>query len=312
MLDARRLATLQAVARAGSFARAAATLGYTQSAVSQHVSELERSVGLRLLERRPVRLTDAGAVAVAAAESIGNAIAAAESLLDRMRSGTAGHVRLGAFASAASAIAAPALATFADTHPDVSVTLIQVEPPQAYDALISGELDLALVFDYDLAPHTPPAQIARTLLAKERLLAALPTGHPLAVQESVTLRMLASEPWIAAPLAGLPLDALRAGNTTGFRPRLRFVGDDFATVVALVAHGVGAAVVPQLAAGLVGDGVLLKPLDDAPLQRRLYTARLQTDFPFATASALETVIKQTVGERARLPRLLSAENAAVR
>ena len=59
MLDPRRLATLEAVLRTGSFAAAAEELGYTQSAVSQHIGELERATGLRLLERRPVRATPA-------------------------------------------------------------------------------------------------------------------------------------------------------------------------------------------------------------------------------------------------------------
>jgi DNA-binding transcriptional LysR family regulator len=78
MLEPRRLTTLQAVVRAGSFAGAAEELNYTQAAVSQHIAELERAVGLRLLERRPVRPTPAGQLALAAAEAAGNALAAAE------------------------------------------------------------------------------------------------------------------------------------------------------------------------------------------------------------------------------------------
>lgn len=299
MLDPRRLATLKAVARTGSFARAATELGYTQSAVSQHVSELERSVGLRLLERRPVELTDAGEVAVAAAESVADAIAAAEAVLRRLRSGTAGRVRLGAFASAASAIAAPAIATFARTHPDVAVTLAQMEPDQAYQALITGDLDLAVTFDYDLELYELPASVLRTALADEPLLAALPAGHPLAGRGSITMQVLASEPWIAAPFAGFPLDPLRAGQVSGFRPKLHFVGDDFATVLALVAHGLGVALVPELAAGLARDGVAFTRVADAPLQRHLYTARLRTDFPSAAVTALEHAIEQTATGRRR-------------
>jgi len=194
MLDPRRLATLQAVLRTGSFAAAAEELGYTPSAVSQHIAELERAAGMRLLERRPVRPTEAGLVAARAAEASGRALAAAAAELRALRDGSAGTVRLGAFASAASALVAPALGRFGASHPRVRVALVQLETAAAHEALLDGRLDLAVTFDYDLAPQEPPDGVERVPLGDDPVLAALPAGHPLAGEETLELRALAGEP----------------------------------------------------------------------------------------------------------------------
>jgi DNA-binding transcriptional LysR family regulator len=291
MLDARRLATLEAVLRTGSFAAAADELGYTQSAVSQHIGELERAAGQRLLARRPVRATAAGRIALRAAQTTGATIAAAETELRALRTGDAGALRLGAFASAASALAAPAIGAFARTHPGVDVALVQLETREAYDGLIRDRLDLAITFDYDLEPFPPPAAVERTLIAEDPLLAALPPGHRLADAPSVPLRALAEDDWIAAPLAGLPLGALRDGDGAGFRPRLRFEGDDFRTVLALVAAGLGIALLPQLAAQDLPAGVTLREITGATLSRRLYTAQLRTEVARPAVAALATAIR---------------------
>lgn len=291
MLDPRRLATLDAVLRTGSFAAAAEELGYTQSAVSQHIGELERAAGVRLLERRPVRATPAGQIALRAARVAGTAIAAAETELRALQSGDAGRLRLGAFASAASALAAPALGDFARRHPAIDVTLVQLETRAAYDALVHGRLDLAITFDYDLDPQPPPDVIMRSPIAEDPLLVALPAGHGLAGMRSVPLSALAGDAWIAAPLAGLPLGALQDAGGVGFQPRLRFEGDDFRAVLALVADGLGIELLPRLAAQDMPSGVVVRPLTGAPLTRRLYAARLRTDAVRPAVAALEAALR---------------------
>lgn len=276
MLDPRRLATLQAVVRAGSFVGAAEALNYTQAAVSQHIAELERAVGMRLLDRRPVRPTPAGALALAAAEAAGDALAAAEAGLRALREGEAGHLRLAAFSSAATVLLAPALARFRHDHLDVDLTLTVAEPAAAYAGLIADHFDLVVTFDYDLEPDAPPEVVERRHLLDDPVLAAVPVDHPLAGQRSVGLDRLARERWIAAPLAGVPLPALRQAAGVGFRPALRFEGEEFAIVLALVAKGLGVALLPQLAAAAPPDGVVTVPLTGAPITRRIYTAHLRT------------------------------------
>lgn len=221
MLDARWLRTLAAVVEHRSFGAAAAELGYTQSAVSQQISELERAVGLPLLERRPVRPTAAGEVALAAAHQTGAVLDAAATQLRALRDGTAGTVRIGAFRSAAEAIVAPALGTFARRHPDVRVAIAQLETAAAHDALIAGAIDLAVTFDDAPVGPPVPAPITRRRLLTDDVLVALPADHPLAAQPRVALLDLAGERWIDAPDAGVnpTLAVTRARARHGLRRR---------------------------------------------------------------------------------------------
>jgi len=290
MLDARRLATLKAVVEAGSFAGAATRLSYTQAAVSQHVAELERAVGLRLVDRRPVRPTDAGLLALSAANAVDDALAAAGTGLRAIRDGRAGRLRIAAFASAVTALLAPALADFTRTHPDIDVTLTSAEPDDAHHGLTHDRFDLAYTFDYDIDPKAPPVAVEREPLLNDPVLVALPTGHPYATRKALRLDLLAREPWIAAPLAGLPLALLRAAAGTGFDPQVRYEGEDFAAVLALVAAGLGIALLPRLATQKPPLGVAIRPLLDAPLHRRVYTAQLRSR-PASAASSFSRLTR---------------------
>src|SRR5207344_2939259 len=98
-LDLRHLVALTAIAGEGSFGRAAARLGYTQSAISQQIASLERIVGLRLIERpggpRPISLTEAGRILLRHAEAIEARLMAAKADMLALEAGDAGELRVG-------------------------------------------------------------------------------------------------------------------------------------------------------------------------------------------------------------------------
>src|ERR1051325_1047174 len=102
-VELRHLAALQAISQAGSVPRAAAQLGYTQSAVSQQIATLERIVGERLVERpggpRPASLTQAGELLLRHADSIVARLQAAQADLHALRAGEVGTLRIGVFQS---------------------------------------------------------------------------------------------------------------------------------------------------------------------------------------------------------------------
>lgn len=295
MLEPRRLTTLQAVACSGSFAAAARELGYTPAAVSQHIAELERAVGLKLLERRPARPTEAGLVALEAADAIQEAIGAASTRLRSLRDGDAGTMRLGAFDSAARVIAAPALARLARAHSGIRATLVQIEPAEAHAALVAGAVDIALTFDYNLAPERLPAALERTHFAEDPMLVALPASHPLAEQEAIEWRRLADAPWIEAPFAGLALPILRElTGHSALEPAIRFEGDDFGAVLALVASGIGVALLPRLVLHQAPDTVAVRPLAPEPFSRRLYLARLRGRSHRPSLAVLERALREAV------------------
>ena len=290
MLDARWLRTFAAVVEHRSFGAAATVLGYTQSAVSQQIAELERAAGLALLERRPVRPTPAGEIALKAAHQAGAVLDTAATELRALRDGTAGTVRIGAFRTAAEMLVAPALETFADQHPNVRVCIAQLETTAAYAALISGEIDLAVTFDDQLEHAHAPAPITLRHLFTDDVLIALPHGHRLADHDEILLGDLTSERWIDAPNAG---DDFALARLLPDRERgTSYDGDDFAVVLALVAAGLGIALIAGLAAH-ASPAVVTKRLAGPQVGRDINLARLDLQTVPPAISALEAHLADT-------------------
>jgi DNA-binding transcriptional LysR family regulator len=284
MLDARWLRTFAAVVEHQSFVAAASALGYTQSAVSQQIAELERATGLTLLQRRPVRPTAAGEIALKAARQTGTVLDAAATELRALRDGTAGTVRVGAFRTAAERLVAPALGTFAAQHPAVRVSVAQLETAAAYDALIAGDLDLAITFDDRLDHQSAPAPIVLRHLITDDVLVAVPRGHRLAGHDSILLDQLAGERWIDAPNAGVTptLARLLPDRERG----TAYDGDDFAVVLAMVAAGLGIALVAGLATP-ASPTVVTRRLAGVNIGRDVNLARLDTRALAPAVGALE-------------------------
>ncbi|MDQ3576588.1 MAG: LysR family transcriptional regulator, partial [Actinomycetota bacterium] len=271
---------------------------YSPPAVSQQIADLERRVGLRVLERRPVRPTQAGQVLLAAELRMRSVLATASTELDAVRSGYTGQVRLGAFMSAAAHIVPSALARLAD----VRISLRQVETDAAYTALARGTLDLALTFDYDVDSVPLPPGLRRVLLVREPVLAVLAAAHPLADRPVISLGDLAGDMWIATPQACLRLDVVRQlADTRGFTPRLRFEGDDFHTVIGLVEAGLCVALLPRLALRNSTAAVIARPLAGSPLTRDLYSTRLDTRHTPQVVLTLERLLAEEANRIALRP-----------
>jgi DNA-binding transcriptional LysR family regulator len=292
--DPHHLRTLEAVARLGSFAAAADELGYTQSAVSQQIAELERRVGSRVLNRRPVTPTEPGMVLLAAETAFQTAMSITAAELAALDEGTAGTVRLGAFVSAAASIVPPALARLRSSNPAVHVTLRQLETSQSYHFLLRGDLDLAVTFDYDGAPQPAPDGIIRRMIRTDPVMAILPASHPLADHEDVGLADFAPDTWINTPVdTSQPATGRPAAGRDGPAHRLGFEGDDFRTVVNLVASGLGVALLPQLALIGAPAEVVGRPIRGGTIERRrIYLARLNSRNAPAAVTALERYISE--------------------
>src|SRR4051794_22072323 len=152
-MDPRRLRMLLELSRRGSMRAVAEELHHTTSTVSEQLAVLAREAGTPLLERdgRRVRLTPAGARLAEHAVTILAAIDAARADLDPHAEPT-GVVRVASFASAIRRVLAPTAARLADDHPGVQLRILEHEPGEAIALLRADAVDLALVYDYDLAP----------------------------------------------------------------------------------------------------------------------------------------------------------------
>ncbi|GAA3284410.1 LysR substrate-binding domain-containing protein [Streptomyces lavendulae] len=322
MLDVRRLRLLRELARRGTIAAVAQALSFSPSAVSQQLSVLEREAGLPLLERtgRTVRLTPAAQNLVRHADAVLERLERADADLAEARSGLAGALRIGAFPTATRAIVPTALVHLARRHPGLEPMVSETDPAAVAHALRAGDLDVALVHEYDLVPEPPePGLATRPLYGEAMYLAgpapAAPTG-PAALPgaadpgappaggpgQDAVLRAHRDDPWITATPGTLcHAMTVRACRAAGFTPRVRHQVDEFATVLALVAVGQGVAVVPQLGVtGPAGPGVSLVRLH---MERR-------TKIAFRSgAGAHPAVSAFTAALRAAVPPDLAAARA---
>src|SRR6266567_2265944 len=128
-VEMRHLAALEAVAEEGSFGRAARRLGYTQSAVSQQIAQLEKVVGAKLVERpggpRAVSLTDAGRLLLRHADAIVARLDAAQADMAAFAEGAAGPLRVGIYQSVGARILPALLRRFRETWPRVDVVVFE-------------------------------------------------------------------------------------------------------------------------------------------------------------------------------------------
>jgi len=263
MLDLHRLRLLQEFAARGSIARTAAVLGYTPSAVSQQLAALEREAGTALLDRsaRRAELTDAGRRLAGHAERILAMVEEAETDLSAEADEPAGRVVATAFPSAAVAFA-PALARSLRAHPRLMLVLRQSGAGEGLRQVRSGEVDVAIVDDWTsrLAEEVDGSILTLHHLIRDQLVLVLPRTHP-AVAGPVDLRALRHEPWLAAP-AGEPsrlaVDRLLAA--VGVTPPVLSEFEGMATIVSLVARGIGIAILPRLGVTAADRRVVVRDL----------------------------------------------------
>ncbi|MCW2493654.1 MAG: LysR family transcriptional regulator [Frankiales bacterium] len=270
-LEVSRLRLLREVALRGSIAGAARAVGLTPSAVSQQLAILEREAGTGLLDRshRGVLLTGAGRALVERARGILELLERARADLDRLSGELAGPVRIGAVASAAAALVSEAALRLAAEHPELDLSVTVAEPAVSIEALLAGDLDVALVDVYDGVPVPMPDYLTVTDLCTEPLVVVSKTGT-FALRHSVHLAELADSAWVMPPVEAACGQAVRfACRNKGFEPRVRWETDDMLLLVRAVAAGHGIAVLPRLAVADAVATVDVRPLVEPAMKRRL-------------------------------------------
>jgi DNA-binding transcriptional LysR family regulator len=243
-VELRHLVALDAVGRHRSFGAAARELGYTQSAVSQQIAQLERVVGQKLVDRpggpRRVDLTDAGRLLLRHADAIVAQLDAAQADMAALAEGAAGPLRVGIYQSVGARILPALLRRFRQEWPRVDVHVEEeTDAADLLRLLEHGELDLTFA---DLPLPEGPFESAEVLRDPYVLIVAV--GSELADRESAPpLRDLSGVPLIGWRSTGEPETYLR-----GRIPDLNVVfrTDDNGTLMGLVSEGLGVAVVPRL------------------------------------------------------------------
>lgn len=264
-MDARRLRMLLELSRLGSMHAVADTLGTSTSTVSQGIAALAREVRTPLLEPdgRRVRLTPAGRRLAEHAVTILAAIESARLDLDPTAE-PVGVVRVAGFASAIRRSLLPVVDDLRGTHPGIAVQVHEYEPIEALDLLARDDIDLALVYDYDLAPAEWRVDHEVVLLWD------VEWGIGVATRDRhLGLRDLAGRDWIVNSRNTADEVALRTlASREGFVPRVVHRIDSLELVDDLIVAGRGVGLLPRGRASRRGVSVVR--LRDPEVRLRAY------------------------------------------
>lgn len=271
-MELRHLRYFIAVARSGSFTRAAQELGIQQPPLSQQVRDLERELGYPLFRRLPrgVELTEGGTVFLEEATAIIATVQRGVARASQVAHGTAGSLALGFTSSAVMHRFAPDLIRrYREAYPGVELAIHENNAAAVTEAVASRRLDIGFI----RRPVSEHSGIAFDIVASEPLLVALPARHPLAARTRkggvarVRLRDLASESFILVRRPGAPGmygDLIEACRRMGFSPNVVAEVDQMLTNVTLVAAGVGVSVVPASMRDIHHEDVCYAQVEDAP------------------------------------------------
>jgi len=277
VMDPRRLRLLLALSRLGSMRAVADSFNMTTSTVSQQIGALAKETRTQLIEPegRRVRLTPAGRRLAEHAVTILAALDEAQLDLDPDAE-PAGTLRVGGFATGIRVSLLPVLAELATTHPGVEVIVSEYEPIEAFRLLADDELDLALTYDYNLAPASPDAVLDAIALWTTEWGLAVPTDAP----DVVRLSDYADHPWIVNSRNTADEKAVRTlASLAGFSPHIAHQIDSLDLVEDLILAGYGVGLLP------VGrparDGLKVLALDEPSVVMTAYagTRRGRSTWP---------------------------------
>jgi DNA-binding transcriptional LysR family regulator len=247
VLDTHRLRIFRSVVASGSVQAAAANLGYTPSAVSQHVTALQRETGLVLFERagRGLRATAAGLLLAEQADAILDRLGEAEAVVADLLAGRTGALSMSYFASVGAAWLPRVVRRLTHEFPGVRLDLalrewLPDDPADRSDVQIAVERpDFAAWLGFT-AHH----------LIDDPYVVVLPESHPLAGREEIELAELATERWVDNDFARgwCRRNLVEACTAAGFRPPFHVEAHDYPTALAFVAAGIGITVLPELGA----------------------------------------------------------------
>jgi DNA-binding transcriptional LysR family regulator len=268
-MDTRRLQLLLALSRLGSMRAVADVHHLTTSTVSQQIAALARETGAQLIEPegRRVRLTPAGRRLADHAVTILAAVDSARLDLDPDAE-PAGTVRVGGFATGLRVSLLPIAADLAERYPKLEFVISEYEPIEVFALLTNDDLDLALTYDYNLAPASPGPVLETTPLWSVEWGLAVPTDT---ADGTADIAAYADQAWIVNSRNTADEDAVRTlASLAGFTPRIAHEIDSLDLVEDLIVAGYGVGLLP------VGrpahPGVTVLPLAEPTVVLTAYAA----------------------------------------
>jgi DNA-binding transcriptional LysR family regulator len=252
------------VARERNFTRAAEILRIAQPPLSRQIQQLEDELGVVLFERgsRPIRLTDAGRLLYEQAMQVLDRVEEIKVMARRIHVAEQPRFSIGFVASTLYGYLPEVIRRYRAARPDVDLALHELTTLEQISALKEGRIDVG----YGRIQFDDPA-VERILLRNERLVAALPSAHPLSMRRGpLRLEDLAAEPLVVYPRAPRPSYAdqvLALFRKRDLKPPAVYEVREFQTALGLVAAETGVCLVPASVERLRRDNVVYRPLEEA-------------------------------------------------
>jgi molybdate transport repressor ModE-like protein len=299
-MDPNRLLVLRAVARTGGVKPAARALHLTPSGVSQHLSKLEAEAGVPLVDRsrrgggRSLVLTAAGRGLADRAEQLAAALASAEREVDLHKEQRGGTVRIGGFASVLNQVVASTVVSLSFTDPDIDPRIFEVGEEEGLAHL--GKAGLDLLLSERPGPDDPPRPrtLVETDLVRDPFRIVVPASWPTDIAAEDILR----GPWVLSSGRSASREALeRVATDHTVSLDVRHGAVQAGTMLALVAAGLGAGIIPQLTLSYLEHGqvrVHPGPLD--PGSRTITVLHHRDRASAATERVLDELRRQAAAE----------------
>lgn len=285
-----------AVARAGTFTRAARAENVSQPSLSQQVLKLESELGAKLFDRFPrsARLTRFGEKFLARAEAILRQVGEARTEIQEMAGSERGTAVIGAIPTIAPYLLPPVLASFARLHPAITVSVVEETTPVLLDRLHDGRIDLAL-----LVLPVPGDELVCEELFREPLYAVVSAKHRLASKRKIHLQEIGKDSFLLMKEGHCFRDSvIGACRRSKLQPNVVFESGQFSTILAMVAAGMGVSVVPAMAVEHRPKCRFLR-IRDERVNRRVGLAQLKHHFPSIAHRALAEHLRRCVSSRGR-------------
>lgn len=281
-----------------NFSRAAERLSITQPPLSSSIALLEENLNVRLFERnkRRVQLTQAGKGFMREARHVLNQTERACEVARSLDAGRSGYIDVGITGTMLFKGVPELVQAFMQANPGVHITLSEQSTAEQIDALVARRLDIGFVMHAGT-----PDKLAGEPLSDEVFACCLPSGHPLARRQSISLLELTEESFVTLVRDQSPHNYDNVINScmkAGFYPKIRFSARQWLTVAALVASGLGVALVPSSIASSGIKGACFLPLNDAQITSRIWCLRHQDNRDPAVLAFFD-VFLDAMGRQAR-------------
>lgn len=240
----------------GSFTKAAELLNYSQSGISRMINDLEKEWGITLLERNRtgVKLTSDGMNLLPYVKSLCEEYQKLQMKVDDLHGVQTGMIRIGTFSSVATHWLPNIIKAFQKDYPGIEYELLLGDYTEIEEWIARGRVDCGFL----RLPVNPDFETM--YLERDKLLAILPEGHPLAVYDKVPIAALGKEPFLLLE-KGAKAEISEVFERNHLTPNVRFTTWDDYAVMSMVESGLGVSILPQLILKRIPYNIVVKELD---------------------------------------------------